>query len=109
MTNKDIVSKLTEENKFLRGKLEELNKTIPILIYDKNPTIWEFAKKELFTKYYLVNGIYYFFLKSIITFFFTVFIWKICKLNMGINNLKSMLLLILSKICKYFSKFFSNN
>ncbi|WNE41271.1 MAG: hypothetical protein AM1032_000011 [Mycoplasmataceae bacterium] len=107
MNNKDLVSKLKEENKFLREQLEEINKTTPILIYDKNPTVWEFAKKELFTKYYLVNGIYYFFLKSIITFFFTVFIWKICKLNAGVDSLKSIFFLFLSNFFKFFSKFFS--
>jgi len=31
--------KLILENKILKARLEELNKTIPILIYDKNPSV----------------------------------------------------------------------
>lgn len=94
----DLIFQLKEENRILRGKLEEVNKTTPILIYDKNPTIWEFIKKTLLTKYFLVAGIYYFFLKSIISSFFTVFVWKICKLEVGVSNLKSAFFLILSKL-----------
>lgn len=98
MANKnDLVFQLKEENKFLRGQLEELNKTIPILIYDKNPTIWEFMKKELLTKYSLTKGIYYFFQKWAISFFFGVFIWKICKLNIGFGNFKSFVFSIFFK------------
>ena len=60
--------KLILENKILKARLEELNKTIPILIYDKNPSVWEFAKKELFTKYSLTKSIYYHFNKKIISY-----------------------------------------
>ena len=99
MNNKiDSVSQLKAENKILKAKLEEINKATPVLIYDKNATVWEFAKKVLFTKYFLTTGIYYFFLKSIISFFFTVFVWKICKLEVGVSNLKSAFFLLLSKL-----------
>lgn len=98
MNNKnDLVSQLKEENKILKAKLEEINKTTPILVYDKNLTTWEFVKKMLFTKYFFVTGIYYFFLSSIISFFFTVFVWKICKLEVGVSNLKSGFFLLLSR------------
>jgi hypothetical protein len=35
----DLIFQLKEENRILRGKLEEINKKITILVYDKNPTI----------------------------------------------------------------------
>ncbi|WNE41922.1 MAG: hypothetical protein AD073_000257 [Mycoplasmataceae bacterium] len=99
MNNKiDSVSQLKAENKILKVKLEEINKTTPVLIYDKNATVWEFAKKVLFTKYFLITSIYYFFLKAVISSFFTVFIWEYCKLEVGVSNLKSAFFLLLSKL-----------
>jgi hypothetical protein len=43
--------KLLIENKILRERVEELIKTIPILIYDKNPSIKEYLNKEFGNRY----------------------------------------------------------